>query len=183
MHKPGCFLAALLVAVNPSTSLAADRYATVETATLYEGQIVTGSLFATSSLELSDGTYTVKGFVVGPKDVMPVEVQIPANVDLQLTNGIQVSGASVGQIHEYEFSVGDSRVTKTFFEVSGEAKGRLTVTDEPLPLVAWLVVAGVSIMLAPAVVCMVQGNRKLVSKATINSDNRPEVSLECEPRG
>ncbi|MBX5190130.1 hypothetical protein HJB86_14565 [Rhizobium sp. NZLR3b] len=176
-----CVLAATAFALQPVLAHAEGKFATVETSTTINGEIVTGSIYASENEQTAKDSYIINGVIVGLGRTMPVEVHIPADVALELKATQTVDGANLTKLHAYEFKTLQTKVVKSFYQVDGAATGKITVTDEPIPLIAWLIVAGVSIMLVPAAECIVQSDKKLISKLTLGSDFIPEVSLECVP--
>ncbi|CAN7704687.1 hypothetical protein LJR098_002564 [Rhizobium sp. LjRoot98] len=174
-------LTAIVLVLQPTLAMAGEQFATVEASTLSNNQIVTGSLYSSEIDKAQDGTYVVHGYMVGSGRTMEVEARIPEGGIEVPKQGLTVNGASLTQLHSYEFNTLQTRITKSFYKVDGAASGAITVTDDPLPIIGWLVIAGVTMILVPAVVCLEQENKKLLIKVGLNSDNRPEAGLECVP--
>jgi hypothetical protein len=179
MRKFGISItSAAMVAAQCGTSIADAQFATVESFYSQDGQMLISSLRATADQVPIDGQYQFEGYALFQGRQVPLTVSVPAE-PVAVASFSSTLG-SISQTHTFAFKAGDIEVTKVFYDVKGEQQsGSMTVTDDPLPAVAWLIIAGAAAILVPLGVYVAQGCEKISTKTTFTKDG---VSYEtsCE---
>lgn len=162
-------VAASIIAI-PSGASANSQFATVEATYQSDGVIFMSSLYATAGQQPVDGGYLFEGYILQTAEgvSVPWAVRVQAELDIPDIASVQtVSQERIIPRHSYTFESGGATVEKTFFDIRGdEARGTLAVTDDPLPIIAWLVI-GASVTVLGTVGIYMFGCEKIETKVTV----------------
>lgn len=122
---------------------------------------------ATSKLEAVNSTYIIGGTFVRALDgaQTPVEVHIPEAVTTEMAFATaKEMGIDVTQRITAQFQAGENKINKAVYSVSGERSGSIIMTDDPIPIIAYVLIAGVALVIgtetASAVICEGEYKRK-----------------------
>ncbi|WP_411034554.1 hypothetical protein [Shinella sp. BYT-45] len=182
MLKPLRLLTAASLIAIPSGASANSQFATVEAAYQSDGSIFMSSLYATAGQEPVDGDYVFEGYVLHTTEgvSVPWTVRVPAELDVPDIASVQaISQERIVPRHSYTFESGGASVEKTFFDVRGdEARGTLAVTDDPLPIIAWLVIGG-SVTVLGTVGIYMFGCEKIETKVTVGLNSTITHETSC----
>lgn len=132
-----------------TAAFAGNTFGTVE-ASLTDPENPTISVFmATSELNLVDNAFVVRGTTlqVSSGRMTPVEVRVPENftLDMALSTAAQAK-IDIEERFKSEVPIGEATLTKTIYSVAGARAGSIVVTDDPLPALAYIVIAGVAVV-------------------------------------
>lgn len=179
-------LAAAAIAATPITASAGEQYATTE-ATYYSEDfrvVVLTTLKATGNQELVDGEYRFEGFAILAAEglVIPVTVAVPEELpDQNVAVALETLPVGVKELLDLQFEAGGALVTKTVYEIIGaEEQGLLTVTDDPLPILPYLIIAGVSAIAVPIAAYMIADCERISTKVTFSTDGTASYETACD---
>ncbi|UTV38094.1 hypothetical protein MYG64_07315 [Ensifer adhaerens] len=115
---------------------------------------------ATSKLEAVNNTYVIGGTFVRASDGVqtPIEVHVPQSVTTDMAFATaQEMGIDIKQRITAQFQAGEIKINKAVYSVSGERSGSIVMTDDPIPIIAYVLIAGVALVIgtetASAVIC------------------------------
>lgn len=130
---------------------AANSYGTVEV-TLTDANSTSVSLISgTSSTVAVDGAYQLLGTTVGTSDgkSTPVEVIVPEAVTPEMAfAAAKEMGIELDERFATQFAAGDVKISKAVYSISGKRLGTMVITDDPIPIIVYVLVAGVALVVA-----------------------------------
>jgi hypothetical protein len=167
----------------PTAALAGNQYATVDSAYQSDQGMIVTTLRAQANQDPVEGNYVFEGFAMQANDRLTVPWTVTVPAELASSDAALALAASAGnmtQIYGFEFSAENAVVSKAFYDVSGEdARGILAVTDDPLPIIGWLVIAGVSSIVLPIGIYITQCSH-IETKTTISTDGTATFETSCD---
>lgn len=170
------------IVLVPFGASANGQFATVETAYESDGAIIVSSIYGTANQQPVDGHYVFDGYILQTTEgvSVPWTVRVPADLNVPDIAAVQsVSQERVIPRHSYKFESGGVSVEKSFFEIRGEAvNGTLAVTDDPLPIIAWLVIGGSFTVLGTVGIYMF-GCEKIDTKVTVDAKGTMSHETSC----
>jgi hypothetical protein len=185
MKMIAAVVSAAAIAAAPTKAAAGEQYATTE-ATYYseaDRDVVLTTLRATADQAPIDGEYHFDGFAVLAAEglLVPVTVIVPAELPTpDVVAVLESAQAGAKGLLEYEFEAGGVLVTKSVYEIVGETtRGLLTVTDDPLPIVTWLIIAGASSIIIPIGIYMFECER-ITTRTTFSIDGTATFETSCD---
>lgn len=183
MFKSLHILAAASVILAPLDASAGNQFATAETSYQSDGMIIVSTLYATAGQEPVDGDYIFEGYVLQTTEgiARPWTVRVPEELEAPSVVAAQaISDDRIVLQHSYRFEIEGVSVEKSFFEVRGEeANGTMVVTDDPLPLVGWLVIGGAATILGTVGLYMTQCDR-IQTKGSVSSNGTVTYETSCD---
>lgn len=196
MYRPNVFVSTLCVALYSSTCLAEGEYALVDSTAAHEG----GTYVASGGVTTADidGDKAYFKMVVANQDrrsgmvraSVPNEagagvgdnMEIQVEYELEPGSGDFVSASvQIMPVTGYSLVLSDEAVVdRVLYAVYSEEIGssQVVVTDEPFPLVGWLVVVGAAALLSPAILCFTKDDRDLVAEASGSLENMGSVAVK-----
>lgn len=190
---------ALLSQLVPSVSIAAEQFATVDTFRISEGSAIITSLTIGSEATYSDdGFFELNGFALIPSD----QIEIPLTVRVLTetpdsppdisTSTFTYDNEEISLLPTYSADAGLSNieVRKHFYALRfpDESQAFVTVTEDPLPAIAWIVIAGIASVTGTAITIAIICNnddRKIVietsHEARLDGTFVSTQKAECAP--
>ena len=185
---------AILSFLLPSVSLASEQFATVDTFRINEGTAIITSLSVGSEITYSDdGFYELAGFVVVPDK----EIRLPLTVRVRtvspeeppaVTNFVEgLERVTLSASHSEGAGLTDLEVNKIFYtlQFEDESHGFVTVTEDPLPAIAWVAIAGIASVttIAVSLIFTCEGRLSVETGHEVTADGGAKSSLKggCDP--
>jgi hypothetical protein len=164
---------AAITAFAPSISLANDEFATVEASQYYEGLLITTSLYAVGQQEPVDEAYMFEGISLANGGTVPIRISVPVDLGLSqdLPDQLRVEDVELTLVDQFVFETNSASVHKYFYASSDGSESNIVLTDDPIPLAVWLLVAGAAAISAPIAACLY---------ADATSDDDEQQTLEGE---
>lgn len=189
---------ALLSQLAPNVSMAAEQFATVDTFRISEGsEIITSLSIGSEALYSDDGFFEFKGFALIPSSrieiplIVRVRTDTPDNPPEIATSTFTYDNEEISLLPSYSADAGlpNIEVRKHFYALRfpDESQAFVTVTEDPLPAIAWVAIAGIASMTATvitiAIICnkddreiIVETRHEVRSDGSFVSTQRAECS-------
>lgn len=171
------------VAFVPMVASADNQFATAETIYEDDGALIMSTLRAMAWQEPEDGEYVFDGYLLRMTDdlIVPWTVRVP--LELQAPNVVAAMALADERIqlrHAYQFEFDGGMVEKLFFEIIGdEMQGVMAVTDDPLPIIGWLVLGSAGTVLGTVGLYMYRCER-VETKTIVSVDGSITYETKCE---
>ena len=160
----------IAIATSSSYSLADSKFATVDTVSFHDGNTILSTLTATEESSVQDGEITFNGNLRLTNEKRTVSLTATLSIDgddkpksiaidaedesqsvlaiIENYDGLQVTDYSLESVYDKE---GTLVFDKSFFSIetaNEEVSSSVVVTDDPLPVVGWLLLAGLGYLAA-----------------------------------
>ena len=143
----------------------------------------TTTIRATGDTQPRGGNYVFEGTVVYLQTgkTVPISVTVPADPMIAKT-GL----GDTGDIRISERFVGSSKIpsgtlNKVVYSIEGQRSGSIIVTDDPIPVVVYLIVGAVTIVLGWAIIEKGPCNGKFESRTTVDAKGKLTHETICTP--
>ncbi|WP_338607010.1 hypothetical protein V6617_10945 [Pelagibacterium nitratireducens] len=179
---------AAVTAFSPLTSFANDEFATVEASQYYEGLLITTSLYAVGQQEPVDGTYSFEGLSLANGRTVPIRINVPVELGLSqdLPDQLRVEDVELALVDQFAFETDSAFVHKYFYSSADGSESNIVLTDDPIPLAVWLLVAGAAAISAPIAACLYadatsDGNEQQILEGEVTvGEEGIRIGVSCE---
>jgi hypothetical protein len=184
--KPFIFpLLLSLILVSPTGVSADNKFATIEITSIQSGQVFIASLSASGDIKPNqDNFYVFPGYVMAAKGgaTIPLRVLVPQNLILSITSDTRNEQYSVERVFQFKPEITGVDVRKTFYSIlvrQGESQAVMALTDDPLPVIAWIIVGGVTTTLGSLAIFVHQCKSVEMIVEGVTKDSAIKFHTKC----
>ncbi|MGO4196853.1 hypothetical protein AB4Z13_15970 [Rhizobium sp. YAF28] len=175
-------ICAIVTALLPARGYAEQTFATADIVLSSPENMTLTTIHAAADTQPRDGAYVFEGTVVYLKTgkTVPISVSVPADPTIAKTGFGDTGDIRISERFKGSTKIPSGTLNKIVYSIEGERSGSIVFTDDPIPVIVYLIVGAVTIALGWAIIDK-DCNGKFESRTTLDSFGKMTRETVCTP--